>query len=76
MGVRHGRRAGGCGCVYRSCTRSTDRHHSVHNVWNRRSLCGHCRVILPTYLPDDDTALSTRQPTLAHRVWRRIVGFG
>ncbi|KAK0448923.1 cytochrome P450 [Desarmillaria tabescens] len=23
----------------------------VRNVWNRRSLCGHCRVILPTYLP-------------------------
>ncbi len=23
----------------------------VRNVWDRRSLCGHCRVILPTYLP-------------------------
>ncbi len=33
------------------CTRSTDHHHSVRNAWNRRSLCGHCRVILPTYLP-------------------------
>ncbi len=25
--------------------------YCVCNVWDRRSLCGHCRVILPTYLP-------------------------
>ncbi len=25
--------------------------YCVRNVWDRRSLCGHCRVILPTYLP-------------------------
>ncbi len=30
----------------------------VRNVWDRRSLCGHCRVILPTYLP---TLLTQRQ---------------
>ncbi|PBK71096.1 hypothetical protein ARMSODRAFT_63469 [Armillaria solidipes] len=41
------------------CTRSTDCHHSVRNAWNRRSLCGHCRVILPTYLP---TYLRRRYP--------------
>ena len=33
------------------CTCSTDCHHSVHNVWNWCSLCGHCHVILPTDLP-------------------------
>ncbi|PBK90282.1 hypothetical protein ARMGADRAFT_312524 [Armillaria gallica] len=39
------------------CTTSTDHHCCARNVWNRRSLCRHCRVILPTYLPTTAHAL-------------------
>ncbi len=37
----------------------------VRNVWDRRSLCGHCRVILPTYLPTYNTITGWIDSTIA-----------
>ncbi len=49
------------------CTSNADHHRCARNVWNRRSLCGHCRVILPTYLPACLVSLSIHL-TYTHRL--------
>ncbi len=44
----------------------------VRNVWDRRSLCGHCRVILPTYLPTKLKLIPKRTSYVGKRLARFV----